>query len=1008
MSIKASNNPYPDSPDASPTKLDKGGYDGTAKTLENKIDEILVEAKLLIDNTLVGSTSVGSIVPSSVPPATGAVHAFATQAGTYTNWGGFIVPANTFAFISRSANLVFSISQTTLDVTGKVNVSDVVNTLVSTETTKPLSAAQGKALNEKIAKGIPNWVAGVYTTGDEVNHLGKDWVSNAAIISTDVPGVSSKWVERLNFKTKVFELFDNGASTFHKIGKVAEFTYAIPSNYGFGIMISQIGKLNSSTYHFKTKATTTTETPYLIRYGVKQDDRMQLLFTSKINGANITYSIWSINFAYEKNSIKIIDRNSTINVTENLIQTPIYTEIASYAAALTYLSGQGETVISENIVYTKSEADALLLNKVDKVGSDRLMTASEATAIAGGIPDNSTLIAIDKSRMSTGIESVELTTSENVAWTATGYDKRTFGVWYNIIATKTINKLLLPLRKNVANVNLTNGIVVRVAVNGVFRYKKTITLAELVAWGINTQTTSTPTANTMYSLEIPLIPLNVGDELFIAWGCIAATDTLTFQYDNNDPTGTHYANRYHFFNNTDISSYTSVPTASLPGGETWTYPVICYFVDYVAKKIQEGGVTKTTETIVTPAKIYTVCNDIIQTDSGFNSRNYAACLYVDHFLKLSSKKDIVFDSTKSDKLPIFAPIATDVANYNGGVNVKTTTVTDKLVGATINDVSLSISHISTKASITNAAFPKILVIGDSVTNAFLADKPTSITTNNPTAFWSWTKKFFELDKVDNSNIGHQSLLLGKQTSRNFIVNGNTIKSFAEGRGGWTAANYLYDNIVGAYTNFFYDGSLPTVKFSLAKYLSNYKTLADDGVTRLVVGSTAGVLVTNVNAHDVCTPTHVVIQLGFNDVEANAIANIQLMIDSIKAEFPTMIVIISSTDAAGTYYPENYPMFDSASVNLLNDALHTKMWNLCTGFKALENVGNKIFYCPNYFVQPTAWGVAFREVNFPESIANPDFIFKTEHGAGNNYHPNNYAHAAWGYQLYSLIKYTLTL
>lgn len=127
MSINASNNPYPDSPDASPTKLDKGGYDGTAETLDNKIDEILAEAKILINNTLVGSASLGSIVPSSVPPATGAVHAFATQAGTYTNWGGYVIPANTFALISRSSNLVFSISQTALDVSGKVNVSDFID-----------------------------------------------------------------------------------------------------------------------------------------------------------------------------------------------------------------------------------------------------------------------------------------------------------------------------------------------------------------------------------------------------------------------------------------------------------------------------------------------------------------------------------------------------------------------------------------------------------------------------------------------------------------------------------------------------------------------------------------------------------------------------------------------------------------------------------------------------------------------------------------------------------------
>ena len=56
MSITASNNPFPDSPDLSPTKLDKGGYDGTAETLDTKIDEILVEALLKIDGVLSEST----------------------------------------------------------------------------------------------------------------------------------------------------------------------------------------------------------------------------------------------------------------------------------------------------------------------------------------------------------------------------------------------------------------------------------------------------------------------------------------------------------------------------------------------------------------------------------------------------------------------------------------------------------------------------------------------------------------------------------------------------------------------------------------------------------------------------------------------------------------------------------------------------------------------------------------------------------------------------------------
>lgn len=406
-----------------------------------------------------------------------------------------------------------------------------------------------------------------------------------------------------------------------------------------------------------------------------------------------------------------------------------------------------------------------------------------------------------------------------------------------------------------------------------------------------------------------------------------------------------------------------------------------------------------------PSKIYTVCNDIQTSDSGFASSNYAACVYLDRLINLSVATELNFKSTKSDKLPLFAPISEDNVTYNSGNNINTVTVNEIIEGKAIDDISISFSHISTKASIAAASFPKVLVIGDSVTNGFLADRPSSIALNNPAQYWSYTKKFFKLDEIAAGS-GHQCLFVGKQTQRLFTVNGSSVRSYAEGRGGWSAANYLYDETYGAYTNYFYDSAKTGVKFSLSKYLSNYKTLADDGVTRLQVGSTAGTLVTDVNAYDVCTPTHVVIQLGFNDAEVDFITNLQLMINSIKSEYPDMIIIVSTIDAAGTYFPYLYPQFDSASVNMLGDGLHAKMFNLTLAAKALENIGNKIYYCPNYFIQPTAWGVAFRDVDFPENIANPIFPFKKAHGAGNNYHPNTYAHVAWGYQLYALIKYTL--
>ncbi len=147
MSINASNNPYPDSPDPSPSKLDKGGYDGTAETLDNKIDEILVEALLKIDGVLSDSTIINGVTEASTVPSTGNIHAIGVGPGTYPNWGGMVIPAENIGTLQRVGS-VYSVSLTPLPLSEKVNVSDVIDNLNSSETTKPLSAAQGKFLNE--------------------------------------------------------------------------------------------------------------------------------------------------------------------------------------------------------------------------------------------------------------------------------------------------------------------------------------------------------------------------------------------------------------------------------------------------------------------------------------------------------------------------------------------------------------------------------------------------------------------------------------------------------------------------------------------------------------------------------------------------------------------------------------------------------------------------------------------------------------------------------------------
>lgn len=117
-------------------KLASGGFAGTAEDL-----------RVMIASVMAGVTIINGVTPTSAIPATGNIYTIVTTDGTYVNWNNLVVPVNSIAVLMR-VDGVYSVSQTSFDITSKVNVSDVIDNLTSTETAKPLSAAQGKALNE--------------------------------------------------------------------------------------------------------------------------------------------------------------------------------------------------------------------------------------------------------------------------------------------------------------------------------------------------------------------------------------------------------------------------------------------------------------------------------------------------------------------------------------------------------------------------------------------------------------------------------------------------------------------------------------------------------------------------------------------------------------------------------------------------------------------------------------------------------------------------------------------
>jgi len=151
-------------------------------TAENAHAGLFGALRTWVESQIVGvgvsSTNLGALTPLTVIPATINVHGFAVEVGTYANCGGVVVAANNLAFISRVGG-VWSSSKTAFDFSTYQKIVD------------------GNKMNF--------WAAEAYPIGTQRNHLGKDWyLPTSAALSTDVPGTSSKWVDRLAaYKDKI-------------------------------------------------------------------------------------------------------------------------------------------------------------------------------------------------------------------------------------------------------------------------------------------------------------------------------------------------------------------------------------------------------------------------------------------------------------------------------------------------------------------------------------------------------------------------------------------------------------------------------------------------------------------------------------------------------------------------------------------------------------------------------------------------------------------------------------
>ena len=142
------------------------GEDGVGK----KISLDNVKAELGIDALMQFG---GAIAPASTPEPTGDFFWIATEEGTYTNFGGVVVPAASMAVISRIDG-VFTSSITTIP---------------------------------QPENKIDDWVAGEYFEGNQRIHNGQIWSVDVAS-TTEEPGTGTDWIgdiDKVRYSTLEYE-----------------------------------------------------------------------------------------------------------------------------------------------------------------------------------------------------------------------------------------------------------------------------------------------------------------------------------------------------------------------------------------------------------------------------------------------------------------------------------------------------------------------------------------------------------------------------------------------------------------------------------------------------------------------------------------------------------------------------------------------------------------------------------------------------------------------------------
>ena len=309
--------------------------------------------------------------------------------------------------------------------------------------------------------------------------------------------------------------------------------------------------------------------------------------------------------------------------------------------------------------------------------------------------------------------------------------------------------------------------------------------------------------------------------------------------------------------------------------------------------------------------------------------------------------------------------------------------------------------------INKSIYPKILIIGDSVGDGYGATA-NRVITDGPSSYDTWVDYFFRINGQTCKTLNIGTINSSKYGSvKSYKLSGETIRAGSISKGGWSLEDLnleYFEQISNK--NPFYNPS--TQKFSLKYAVDHFKTLSDDGDTRLIVGDTAGDMVTDVNAFDFCTPTHVIISLTHNSGLEEYSENIAEIISTIHSEYPSMKIILMVMDESATFFIDDYKNYAKDSV-YTPGSLHTKNISIYQYIKEnIENESNNVFLLSANLTQPTAEGFPTKALPYAYNLTSDEKMHvKTNEVGGPSYHPNNLTHASFGYQIYSIVQWTMS-